>query len=79
MVIHFTFYAVIQLVNRYLCSIGLYAFYIKVIGLIRSHYVHIPGTTPHQIRNAGYEPLVYISLIITDPFTAHGTVLEHTD
>jgi mannose-6-phosphate isomerase-like protein (cupin superfamily) len=48
-------------------------------GLAANQYVHIPGTTPHQIRNAGYEPLVYISLIITDPFTAHGTVLEHTD
>ena len=26
-------------------------------GLAANQYVHIPGTTPHQIRNAGYEPL----------------------
>jgi mannose-6-phosphate isomerase-like protein (cupin superfamily) len=45
--------------------------------LAANRYQHIPATTPHQITNAGFEPLVYISLIITDPFTAHGTVLEH--
>lgn len=48
-------------------------------GLAANRYLHIPATTPHQIRNAGFEPLVYLSLIITDPFTAHGTVLEHEE
>jgi mannose-6-phosphate isomerase-like protein (cupin superfamily) len=48
-------------------------------GLAANQYVHIPATTPHQIRNGGFEPLVCLSLIITDPFTAHGTVLEHED
>ncbi len=46
-------------------------------GLAANNYLHIPATTPHQISNGGFEPLMYISLIITDPFTAHGTVLEH--
>ena len=46
-------------------------------GLAANRYVHIPATTPHEIRNAGFEPLVLISLIITDPFTAHGTAVEH--
>jgi mannose-6-phosphate isomerase-like protein (cupin superfamily) len=46
-------------------------------GLAANRYLHIPATTPHTIRNAGFEPLVYLSLVITDPFTAHGTVLEH--
>ncbi|MBX3085555.1 MAG: cupin domain-containing protein [Anaerolineae bacterium] len=45
--------------------------------LAANRYQHIPATTPHQITNVGFEPLVYLSLIITDPFTAHGTVLEH--
>jgi mannose-6-phosphate isomerase-like protein (cupin superfamily) len=36
-------------------------------------YQHIPATTWHQIGNPGYEPLVYLSLIVTDPDTAHGT------
>jgi quercetin dioxygenase-like cupin family protein len=48
-------------------------------GLAANRYLHIPATTPHQIRNAGFEPLVYLSLIITDPFTARGTVLEHEE
>jgi quercetin dioxygenase-like cupin family protein len=46
-------------------------------GLAANNYLHLPATTPHQISNGGYEPLVFISLIVTDPFTAHGTVLEH--
>jgi quercetin dioxygenase-like cupin family protein len=46
-------------------------------GLAANRYLHIPATTPHTIRNAGFEPLVYLSLVITDPFTAKGTVLEH--
>ena len=46
-------------------------------GLVANQYVHIPATTTHEMRNMGYEPLVYLSLTITDPFTAHGTVLEH--
>jgi quercetin dioxygenase-like cupin family protein len=48
-------------------------------GLAANRYIHIPATTPHEIRNAGFEPLVVLSLIITDPFTAHGTVLEHDE
>jgi len=48
-------------------------------GLAANRYVHIPATTPHEIRSAGFEPLVFISLIITDPFTAHGTVIEHDE
>lgn len=46
-------------------------------GLAANNYLHLPATTPHQISNGGYEPLVFISLVVTDPFTAHGTVLEH--
>ena len=52
---------------------------LKQIGLAANNYLHIPATTPHQIRNTGFEPLIYISLIITDPFTAKGTVLEHDE
>ena len=48
-------------------------------GLAANQYVHIPATTPHQISNPGFEPLLALSLIITDPFTAHGTVLERED
>lgn len=48
-------------------------------GLAANQYLHLPATTPHAIHNQGFEPLVYLSLIITDPFTAHGTVLEHTE
>lgn len=48
-------------------------------GLAANNYLHIPATTPHEIRNNGFEPLMLISLIITDPFTAHGTVLEHDE
>lgn len=46
--------------------------------LAANRYQLIPATTPHQITNAGFEPLVYISLIITDPFTAKA-VLEHDE
>ncbi len=45
-------------------------------GLAANQYLHIPATTPHQVRNVGFEPLVYLALTITDPFTAHGTVIE---
>ena len=48
-------------------------------GLAANQYLHVPATTPHTLRNQGFEPLVYLSLIITDPFTAHGTLLEHND
>lgn len=44
--------------------------------LTANRYLHIPATMPHQLYNAGFEPLLYLSLIITDPFTAHGTALE---
>ncbi len=47
--------------------------------LAANRYLHIPATTPHQIENSGFEPLVYLSLNITDPFTAHGTTLEHDE
>ena len=47
--------------------------------LASNQYLHLPATTPHAIRNQGYAPLVVLSLIITDPFTAHGTVLERED
>ena len=42
-----------------------------VVGWQPIAIMHIPATTPHQITNAGFEPLVYMSLIITDP--VHGT------
>jgi len=47
--------------------------------LAANRYVHIPATTPHQIRNAGYDPLVFLSLIVTDPDTAHGTEIREED
>ena len=47
--------------------------------LAPNQYLHLPATTPHQIRNAGFEPLLCLSFIITDPFTAHGTVLEREE
>jgi quercetin dioxygenase-like cupin family protein len=46
-------------------------------GLAANNYLHIPGTTPHEVSNRGYEPLVYISLIVTDPFTARTVLEEH--
>lgn len=42
-------------------------------------YLHIPATTPHGVSNVGFEPLVYISLTVTDPFTAHGAALERDE
>ena len=45
--------------------------------LTANQYLHIPATTPHQIGNAGFEPLMFISMIITDPYTAHGTEPEY--
>jgi quercetin dioxygenase-like cupin family protein len=47
--------------------------------LAANQYQHIPATTPHQISNPGYEPLIVISMVITDPFTAHSTVLQEDD
>ena len=44
--------------------------------LAPNQYLHIPASARHQISNQGYEPLVYISMIITDPYTAHGTATE---
>jgi quercetin dioxygenase-like cupin family protein len=44
--------------------------------LATNQFVHIPASTRHQISNGGYEPLVYISLTITDPDTVHGTELK---
>jgi mannose-6-phosphate isomerase-like protein (cupin superfamily) len=44
--------------------------------LAANQFVHIPASTRHQIANGGYEPLVYISLTITDPDTVHGTELK---
>lgn len=41
-------------------------------------YQHIPATVRHQISNPGYEPLVYLDLVITDPMTEHGTELIKT-
>ena len=46
--------------------------------LAANRYQLIPATTPHQITNAGFEPLFYISLIITDPCTANP-VLVHDE
>jgi len=47
--------------------------------LAANQFMHIPATTPHEIGNVGYEPLLYISLIITDPYTAHGTAPQSED
>lgn len=41
--------------------------------LAANQYQYIPATVSHTIRNAGYEPLVYLSFVITDPYTAGGT------
>lgn len=46
-------------------------------GPIAPHqYQYIPATCTHRIHNSGYLPLMYISLIITDPMTATGTEPE---
>lgn len=51
-----------------------------LVGSLSSNqYQHIPATTPHQISNRGLDPVLVLSLIITDPFTSGGTVLEHAD
>lgn len=42
-------------------------------------YQHIPATAPHQLSNIGLEMLSVISLTITDPFTAGGTALDHSE
>ena len=43
-------------------------------GPLAAHqYQYIPATCPHEISNPGFLPLSYISLTITDPFTAAGT------
>ncbi|MFQ3568394.1 MAG: cupin domain-containing protein [Aggregatilineales bacterium] len=39
-------------------------------------YQYIPATCPHVIRNEGVTPLTYLSFIITDPATEHGTQLH---
>jgi mannose-6-phosphate isomerase-like protein (cupin superfamily) len=41
-----------------------------------NQYQHIPASTRHSISNPGFEPLVYHSLIITDPDTVHGVELK---
>ncbi len=41
--------------------------------LAANQYQYLPATWPHQVSNPGFEPLVYLSLVITDPYTAHGT------
>lgn len=46
--------------------------------LAANQYLHIPASTRHRISNPGFEPLVYLSLIITDPYTAAGS-LEKED
>lgn len=46
--------------------------------LAANEYLHIPATTPHCITNTGVEPLLVLSLIITDPFSA-GAVLDHDE
>jgi mannose-6-phosphate isomerase-like protein (cupin superfamily) len=47
-----------------------------LVGPLAAHqYQHIPATVRFQISNPGYEPLVYLNLTITDPFTEHGTEL----
>ena len=47
--------------------------------LAANQFVHITGSTRHQISNNGYEPLTYISMIITDPDTVHGTELKEDE
>jgi quercetin dioxygenase-like cupin family protein len=48
-------------------------------GALAPHqYQHIPATTRHEMSNSGFEPLVYMSFVITDPYTAQGTA-PHDD
>lgn len=44
--------------------------------LAANQYLHIPASSRHQISNPGFEPVVYISMLVTDPYTAHGTMPE---
>jgi mannose-6-phosphate isomerase-like protein (cupin superfamily) len=44
--------------------------------LVEHQYQYIPATVRHEVRNCGYAPLKYLSLIITDPDTAQGTELH---
>jgi mannose-6-phosphate isomerase-like protein (cupin superfamily) len=46
--------------------------------LAANQYLHIPAFTRHSVGSVGFEPLVYLSMIITDPETAHGS-LEKED
>jgi quercetin dioxygenase-like cupin family protein len=43
-------------------------------GLAANQYLYICATNQHLISNVGYEPLTYISVIVTDPYTAKGTL-----
>ncbi|MEZ4666301.1 MAG: cupin domain-containing protein [Anaerolineae bacterium] len=43
--------------------------------LAPQQYQHIPATYQHRIRNPGYTSLSYLSVMITDPATEHGTEL----
>jgi quercetin dioxygenase-like cupin family protein len=45
--------------------------------LAANQYIHIPATTPHELKNTSFEPVRFISLVITDPYTAHGTEPEY--
>ena len=42
-------------------------------------YTETDKTVRHEISNAGYEPLVYMSFIVTDPYTAHSTEPKERD
>jgi mannose-6-phosphate isomerase-like protein (cupin superfamily) len=44
--------------------------------LAANQYQHIPASTPHQVSNAGFTPLIYISMIVTDPETVRGANME---
>jgi mannose-6-phosphate isomerase-like protein (cupin superfamily) len=44
--------------------------------LAANQYQYIPATYRHRISNPGYEPLICISMIITDPDTVHGVELK---
>ena len=39
-------------------------------------YQYLPATFTHEIRNAGVYPLRYISMLVTDSETAHGTEIH---
>lgn len=44
--------------------------------LAANQYLHIPATVRHRISNPGYEPLLCLSMIITDPDTVKGVELK---